>query len=193
MYTPNQSLWWDGKASDIDTNGIDATLLLALSTMELNVDDDFLSKSKGAYSSWNQFSGENELRGKRQTILKSLDGLDRCHYQVVIPRPAGDSKRKLLLEYDDSDDHLDYRRFTTSLFTRYWLDNMLFYCKLYWHHCMVCKRVEPDRKGGVALQHLDLPQQPCEIVGIDYVFDLPKRDFYGYTHACIMACHLNTY
>ena len=50
MYTPYESLWWDGKVPGIDTNGNDPALL-ALSTLEdLNVDDDFLSNLKGAYS-----------------------------------------------------------------------------------------------------------------------------------------------
>ncbi len=60
--------------------------LLALLTLEsLNVDDDFLSQLKGAYSTFNFFS-ENFERRKRQLIEKSSDGLFRYHNRVVIPR-----------------------------------------------------------------------------------------------------------
>ena len=53
---PDESLWWDGNMHAIDNN-YDDPALLALSTLEiLNVDDDFLSKLKGAVSSCNNFS-----------------------------------------------------------------------------------------------------------------------------------------
>ena len=71
----------------IDMNG-NAPTLLTLSTMKLNIDDDFLSRLKGAYSSCSYFSDENELRRKRQNILKSSDGLFRYHHHVVISRLA---------------------------------------------------------------------------------------------------------
>jgi hypothetical protein len=46
MYMPDESLWWDGKVPDIDTNG-NGPALLALSTLKaLNIDDDFLSNLK---------------------------------------------------------------------------------------------------------------------------------------------------
>ncbi len=54
-YMPHESLWWDGNVPDIIYNGDDLALL-ALSTLEsLNVDDDFLSQLKGAFSSCNYF------------------------------------------------------------------------------------------------------------------------------------------
>jgi hypothetical protein len=59
MYKPDESLWWDGKVLDTDTNG-NSHALLALSTLEsLNVDDDFLSNLKGAYSTCDYFSNDN--------------------------------------------------------------------------------------------------------------------------------------
>jgi hypothetical protein len=59
MYMPNESLCWDGKVPDIDTNG-NVHALLALSALEaLNVDDDFLSNLKGAYSTCAYVSNEN--------------------------------------------------------------------------------------------------------------------------------------
>ena len=46
----DESLWWDGKVPDIYFNGNDPALL-TLSILEaLNVDDNFLSNLKGAYS-----------------------------------------------------------------------------------------------------------------------------------------------
>jgi len=46
----DESLLGDGKVHGIDNIGNDPALI-ALSTMELNINDDFLSKMKGAYSS----------------------------------------------------------------------------------------------------------------------------------------------
>ncbi len=54
----------------------------------------------------------------------------------------------------------------------------------------MCKRAKPDRRGGAALQPLGIPNYPWEIVGIDYVTDLPKSGTYGYTAIFIMVCHL---
>jgi hypothetical protein len=54
----------------------------------------------------------------------------------------------------------------------------------------VCKRAKLDRKGGVALQPLGILEYPWEIVGIDYVTDLPKNDNYGHTTVLNMVCRL---
>jgi hypothetical protein len=103
----------------IDTNG-NALALLALSTLEiLNVDDDFLSKLKGAHSSCNDFCNENIERRLRHNIDKSSLGLFRYHNRVVIPRPASDLIKALLIEYHDNVGHLNYRRLMTSLLKRY--------------------------------------------------------------------------
>ncbi len=73
---------------DIIYNGNDPALL-ALSLLEtLNVDDDFLSQLKGAYSTCNFFSEGNIERRKRQLIEKSSEELFRYHNRVVIPRPT---------------------------------------------------------------------------------------------------------
>ncbi len=59
---------------DIIYNG-NGLALLALSTLKtFNVDDDFLSQLKGAYSTCNFFSGENIERRKREFIEKSSVG-----------------------------------------------------------------------------------------------------------------------
>ena len=40
------------------------------------------------------------------------------------------------------------------------------------------------------MQPLGIPEYPWEIVGIDYVTDLPKSSINGYTSVFIMVCHL---
>ena len=68
MYRLDESLLWDEKVPEIDTNGNNLALL-ALSTLEvLNVDDDFVSELKGAYSNANI-----ETRS-RQKFEKAPDG-----------------------------------------------------------------------------------------------------------------------
>ncbi len=64
---------------DVDTNGNDLALL-ALSTLEiLNVDDDFLSKLKGTYSTRTYFCNKNIKRRSRQEIEESPDKLFSYH------------------------------------------------------------------------------------------------------------------
>jgi hypothetical protein len=48
MYMPDESLWWDAKVHDIDTNMNDPAKLALLTLKAVNVDDDFLSNLKGA-------------------------------------------------------------------------------------------------------------------------------------------------
>ncbi len=57
----------------------------------------------------------------------------------------------------------------------------MFDFKSHCHRCIVCNRAKPDRRGGVALQPLGIPDYPWEIVGIDYVIELPKSGTDGYT------------
>ena len=59
LYMPDDNLQWDGKVPDMDTND-HGHALLAQSTLEaLNVDDNFLSNLKGAYSTIAYFSNDN--------------------------------------------------------------------------------------------------------------------------------------
>ena len=105
---------------DIDTNG-NGPALLALSTLEsLNVDNDFLSNLKSAYSICAYFSNDNNERRLRQKIEKSSDGLFRYHNRVVISRPANALIKALLFEYHDNAGHPNYRRLTASLLERFW-------------------------------------------------------------------------
>jgi hypothetical protein len=65
---PNDSLWWDEKVSNINTNG-NGLALLVLSTLEaLSVDDNFLSNLKGAYSTCAYFSNDSSERRLMQKI-----------------------------------------------------------------------------------------------------------------------------
>jgi len=111
---PNESLSWDGNVHGIDY-GNDPPLR-SLSTLEiLNVDDDFLAKLYGAYSSCNYFSNENIEKRLRHIIEKSSDGLFRYHNRVVIPRLASALIKALLIRYHDNTGHPNYRRLVTSL------------------------------------------------------------------------------
>ena len=120
MSKPDESLYWNGKVHDINTNG-NGPALLKLSTLEvLHVDGDFLSNLKGAYATCAYFSNDNNERRLRQQIEKSSDGLFRCHYRIVIPRPANNLIKALLFEYRDNDGRPNYRRLMTSLLKRFW-------------------------------------------------------------------------
>ncbi len=65
LHIPKDSLWWNGNMHDIIYNGSDHALLALTTFQSLNVDDDFLSQLKGAYSSCNYFFNENIGRRKR--------------------------------------------------------------------------------------------------------------------------------
>ena len=123
-------------------------------------------------------------------IEKSSNGLFRYHHRVVIPRPASALIKALLVEYHDNAGHPNYRRFMASLLKRFWWDKMTFDCKSHCQRCIVCNRAKPDRRGGAALQPLRIPEHPWEIVGIDYVTDLPKSGTYGYTSVLLWVVTL---
>jgi hypothetical protein len=83
-------------------NGCDSALLALTTFQSLNVDDDFLSQLKRAYSSCNYFSDENIGRRKRQLIKKLSDGLFWYHHRLVIARPSSALIKALLNEYHDN-------------------------------------------------------------------------------------------
>jgi hypothetical protein len=90
-------------------------VLLTLSTFELlDVDDDFLSQLKGAYSSCKYFFDENIDKRKsfggrkRQIIEKSSKRMIRYHNLVEIPRPALALIKAMLIEYHDNVGHPNY-------------------------------------------------------------------------------------
>ena len=123
-------------------------------------------------------------------IEKSSDGLFRYHHRVVIPRPTLALIKALLVEYHDNVGHPNYRRLMASLLKRFGWDKMTFDYKSHCQRCIVCNRAKPDRREGHALQPLGIPEYPWEIIGIDYVIDLPKSGINGYTSVFIMVCHL---
>ena len=134
---------------------------MARLTMEiLNVDDTFWSKLKGAYSSCNYLSNENTERRLRHTIGKSSDGFFRYHNRVVIPRPTSALIKTLVFEYPDNASHPNYRRLMASLLKRYWWDKMTFDCNTHCHHCVVCNKAKPYRRGGASLQPLGILEYP---------------------------------
>ncbi len=67
---------------------------------------------------------------------------------------------------------------------------MSFDYKSHCKHCVVCNRANTERRGGDTLQPLGILEFPSEIVGIDYVTDLPKSSTHGYTTVFIMIYHL---
>jgi hypothetical protein len=157
---------------DIDTDGNDLALI-ALSIMELNVDDDFLSKLKWRIPCVAISPIRRNYNGRGQIcdiVRRNVPVSPTC----CDPPSGKASKKALILELYDDVGHHNYRRLMISLLKRYQWDKIAFNCKLYFRHCVVCKRARPDRKGGVALQPLGVSQYPWEIVGIDYVTDLPK-------------------
>jgi hypothetical protein len=213
LYSPDESLWWDGGVLDVLENDNNEPALLALTTSglsvvstcelsvdqtresvgsmcKLSVDDVFLSQLRGAYSDCKYFSEENIDKRKSKNIIKTNDGLFMYHNRLVIPRPAHPLIKMLLFEYHDNCGHSNYRRVLASLLKRFWWDKMAFDCKAYCRNCIVCNRAKPDRRGMAMLHPLGVPEYPWEIVGIDYVTDLPKSGVHGYTSVFIMVCHL---
>jgi hypothetical protein len=93
------SLWWNKSVPSIIYNGNDHALLALTTFQSLNVDDDFLSQLKGAYSSRSYIFDGNIDRRERQMIEKSSDGLFRYHNRVVISRPSFALIKALFVEY----------------------------------------------------------------------------------------------
>jgi hypothetical protein len=116
LYNTQESLWWNGKVLDVIHNGNEPALL-ALSIEEFNVDVNFLTQLKEAYSLCSYFSEVNSLRSKSQKIVK-LDGLFSYRNRLAIPRPSHALKKLLLLEYHDNAGHFKYRRVLATLLKR---------------------------------------------------------------------------
>ena len=108
----------------------------------------------------------------------------------MIPCPANALIKALLFEYQYNVGHLSYRRLIVSFLKRYGWDNMILDYELYCQHCVICNTTKPSRRGGASLQLLGIPEYPWQIVGINYVTDLPKMGLYGHTIFFIMVCIL---
>ena len=63
-------------------------------------------------------------------------------------------------------------------------------CKEYVDKCIVCNRAKPDRRGSAPVNPLPVPAYPWEVVGVDYVTNLPKSGKSKYTAVMIVVCHL---
>jgi len=92
----------------------------------------------------------------------------------VVPRPAQALKEVLLLVYHDNAGQSNHRRVLSILLKLYWWDKLAFDRKNYCQNCLVLNRAKPDRRGASRLHPLRAPENPWEIVGIDYVTDLPR-------------------
>jgi len=66
---------------------------------------------------------------------------------------------------------------------------MSFDCKNHCSNCVVCNRVKPSRQGSASLPPLGVPEYPWEVVGMEFVNDLPKSSKLQYTAILILVCH----
>ena len=60
-------------------------------------------------------------------------------------------------------------------------------------HCsnrVVCNRAKPSRQGSSSLSSLGVPNYPWEIVGMNFVTDLPKSSKNNFTVVLMLVCHL---
>jgi len=67
---------------------------------------------------------------------------------------------------------------------------MSFDCKTHCSNCVVCNRAKQSRQGSSSLSPLGVPNYPWEIVGMDFVTNLPKSSEYNFTGILILVCHL---
>jgi len=67
---------------------------------------------------------------------------------------------------------------------------MYFNCKAHCSECVVSNRAKPSRQGSSPLSPLCVLNYPWEIVGMDFVKDLPKSSKYNFTAILILICHL---
>jgi hypothetical protein len=66
----------------------------------------------------------------------------------------------------------------------------VFDCKAYCSNRVVCNRAKPSRQGSSSLSPLGVPNYTWEIVGMDFVTDLPKSSKNNFTGVVILVCHL---
>ena len=64
---------------------------------------------------------------------------------------------------------------------------MSFDCKNHCSNCVVCNRAKPSRQGSASFVTLGCP---WEVVGMDFVADLPKSSKLQYTAILILVFHL---
>jgi hypothetical protein len=108
-------------------------------------------------------------------LIKLSDGLYTYHDRLVIPCPAQDLRILLLTQYHDNDSYLNWRRLLVTLLKWFWWERISFDCKAHCSNCVVCNRAKPSRQGSSSLSSLGVQNYPWEIVGMDFVTDLPKK------------------
>ncbi len=90
-------------------------------------------------------------------------------------RLAQDLRILLLTEFHDNVGHPNRRRILANLLKHFWWERMSFDCQNQCSsNCVVCNRAKPSRQGSASLFPLGVPQYPREVVGMDFVTDLPK-------------------
>jgi hypothetical protein len=67
---------------------------------------------------------------------------------------------------------------------------MSFDCKARCSNRVVCNRAKPSRQGSSSFSPLGVLNSPWEIVGMDFVMDLPKSSKNYFTVVLILVCHL---
>ena len=84
----------------------------------------------------------------------------------------------------------NWRRLLATLLKEIWWERMSFDCKDQCSNRVVWNRAKPSRQGYSSLSLLGVPNYPWEIVGMDFVTDLPKSSKYNFTVILIMVSHL---
>ena len=79
----------------------------------------------------------------------------------------------LLTEYHDNAGYPNWRRLMSSLLKSYWWELMPDDCKNQCSNFVVCNRAKPNRQGSASLSPLGVPEYLWEVVGMDFVTDLP--------------------
>jgi hypothetical protein len=67
---------------------------------------------------------------------------------------------------------------------------MSFECEAHCSNCIVYDRAKPSRQGSSSLSPLGVPNYPWEIVGMDFVTDLPKSSKFNFSAILILVCQL---
>lgn len=178
---------WDGEVPD--QASLHALEEPDRNYVAISVGDDFRVKLKGAYTSSKYFHSENGAWKKDKLKLED-DGLFTYYGRVVIPRNAPELRKTLMHELHDAAGHPSWRRLLATLLERFWWRGITADCKKYCAECIVCNRSKPIRRGAAPIHPLPVPRYPFEVVGLDFVTDLPKSGKHGYTAVLIVCCHL---
>ena len=177
------SIWWDGEVPDLEF----AQTIYALDAVSVSIDEAVCQQLKDGYAATEYFS-ENG-RWRHDKLEKTADGLFLYHGRIVIPRSAQQLRALLLSEYHDSAGHPGWKRLMAILMKKYWWKGIMNDCKNYVGKCVVCNRAKPDRRGCAPVNPLPVPAYPWEVVGVDYITNLPKSGKHKYTAVMAVVCH----